>query len=297
MLSRQMNLRLLSQDDAKKKVTLSALKKRIRLCNRIITCSMILLDGLTEYLAAYNYVQSTKLPVLNCISIPLRKVNYNLLVYSVFMISIWKDKQALANQLIQDWWQIFQRHYIKTQRHCIKTLGIPTTRYRTTTNLYWLLDTIDRGFTYPELRNNVRIATIRVSKNPTYGYFNIGELFINKRKQIAYRISKSSISFLIENLDITWNEVVDGFTKLGLWYKGITEVKYYNGVINRSHQRKLANGQLDILTDRVLHDLGVEITGSKDEIGSYALTKNISLPYYTPVEPRSKGYLIFEIGI
>ncbi|MFB2919322.1 MULTISPECIES: competence protein CoiA family protein [Aerosakkonema] len=103
----------LKQEQQKQQMATSLLNKRIRLYKRIIICSIKLLDGLTDYLAAYNHVQSAELPT----RAQLGKVDYKLLTYNIFIFSIWKDKQALANQLLQDWWQVFQRHYIKTQLH------------------------------------------------------------------------------------------------------------------------------------------------------------------------------------
>lgn len=176
-----------------------------------------------------------------------------------------------------------------------KTLGallnLPPTLYRTTNNLYWLLDTTYQGLKYDESSDSYKqansglIAAIRVSKNADYGYFNIGELFINEHGQISYRLPKKSIAFMLENLAISFDEVAEGLSKLGLWRKSENSTRYFNGVINRSFQMQLSGGQLDILDDRVLYDLGVNIKRFKNESGQGCYTvKSLAYPKYNHVE-------------
>lgn len=176
-----------------------------------------------------------------------------------------------------------------------KTLGsllnLPPTLYRTTRNLYWLLDTTYQGLKYDESSDSYKqansglIAAIRVSKNADYGYFNIGELFVNAHGQIAYRLPKKSIAFMLENLAISFDEVAEGLSKLGLWRKSENSTRYFNGVINRSFQMQLSGGQLDILDDRVLYDLGVNIKRFKNESGQGCYTvKSLAYPKYNHVE-------------
>jgi hypothetical protein len=176
-----------------------------------------------------------------------------------------------------------------------KTLGVllnlPPTLYRTTRNLYWLLDTTYQGLKYDETSDSYKqansglIAAIRVSKSPDYGYFSIGELFVNEHGQIAYRLPKKSIVFMLENLSIEFSEVAEGLSKLGLWKKSENSTRYFTGVINRSHQMQLSGGQLDILDDHVLYDLGITIKRFKDDNGkgSYSV-KSLAYPKYTYVE-------------
>ncbi|XWK86611.1 MAG: competence protein CoiA family protein [Phormidium sp.] len=195
-------------------------------------------------------------------------------------------------------------------------LNLPPTLYRTTSNLYWLLDTSYQGQELVETNkytnevkrefkngiavnqttitkreryykpgNSGLIAAIRVSKNADYGYFSIGELFVNGHGQISYRLPKKSIVFMLENLAIPFDEVAEGLAKLGLWRKSENSTRYFNGVINRSFQNQLVGGQLDILTDAVLYDLGVEIKRFKDEQGkgTYSV-KRLLYPKYSSVE-------------
>jgi hypothetical protein len=176
-----------------------------------------------------------------------------------------------------------------------KTLGallnLPPTLYRTTRSLYWLLDTTYQGLKYDaesdmyKPGNSGLIAAIRVSKNADYGYFSIGELFVNSFGQIEYRLPKKSLAFMLENLAIPFDEVAEGLFKLGLWRKNENSARYYSGVINRTHQMKLSGGQLDILTHHVLYDLGVEINKFKKDDGSGSYTvKRLLYPKYTSIE-------------
>lgn len=200
-----------------------------------------------------------------------------------------------------------------------KTLGqllnLPPTLYRTTRNLYWLLDTTYQGCKLVETDKTVTqskktfsnngillnkettlvkeqhyvsgnsglIAAIRVSKQADFGYFNIGELFVNAHGQIAYRLPKKSLSFVLENLAIEFSELAEGLSKLGLWKKSnMSSTHYFTGVINRTFQRQLQGGQLDILADHVLYDLGVEIKRFKNEKGEGCYSvKRLLYPKYT----------------
>ena len=181
-----------------------------------------------------------------------------------------------------------------------KTLGsllnLPPTLYKTTRNLYWLFDVSYQGLRLNENGDYIKldnpsglIAAIRVSKSADYGYFNIGELYVNKHRQLAWRLPKKSLSFLLENLAISLEEVLEGMFKLGLWIKPNKEgeliVPTYSGVVNRSHQRKLKGGQVDLLTDFVLDDLGIKLKRFKNEDnnqGTYVISA---------IESRHYAYL------